>query len=192
MLKDKLKFLYDEKKLSIGVLGLGKDGWQLACRMAMFGFCSLGYAIRPEIVETTNNGVNYLHDSTVIDNPGEVRSELVFQGKFNGTTDFFSAVHRDIVFVCVSDLADEYHKDYKTALKIYTEAIGAALRVGTVLVFLQNKNNTVLSEEIAAQLCEFSGLNKNKDFFATVIPEVDSHSADVPALLEQVIEEVSV
>ena len=190
MLKDKLKFLYDEKRLSIGVLGLGKDGWQLACRMAMFGFCSLGYTIRPEIAESTNNGVNYLHDDTVIDNPGEVRSKLVFQSLLNGTTDLFSAVHRDIVFVCVSDLAEEYRKDCKTALKLYTEAIGAALRAYTVLVFIENENNTVSGEEITAELCNITGMNKSRDFFVSVISDSDVHGEDASGLLRDVIEGV--
>ncbi len=192
MLKDKLKFLYDEKRLRIGVLGLGRDGWQLACRMAMFDFPSLGYTLRPEIAETTNNGVNYLHDATVIDDPGTVRSKLVFKGLLNGTTDLFSAIHRDIVFVCVSDLADEYRKDYKTALKLYTEAIGAALRRYAVLVFLTNDDDTFDKEAVIAELCRLSGLDGGKDFFVGEISESRAHAEDAAALLRDIIEGVNI
>lgn len=166
MLKTKLLLCLEDNKATVGVIGLGKTGWPLACRMAMHNIPALGFSMCPEIAETTNNGVNYLHDKTVPDDPGTVRQKYVYKDLLHGTTDLFSAIHRDFVFICVDDLADELKQDVHTTLSDYTDGIACALRDGSVLI-LVSYNADFIADKIKAveiRLHQRTGLEATKEF----------------------------
>ena len=173
MLKTKLLLSLEDNNATIGILGLGKIGWPLTCRFAMQNIHALGFTMRPEIAETTNNGVNYLHDKTVPDDPGMVRQKYVYKDLLHGTTDLFSAVHKDFVFICIDDLAEELSQDTHTTLYQYTDGIACALQSGTALIFIVRDISFFadIITDIKVHLAERSLLEQNKDFSVTVLTD---------------------
>lgn len=171
MLKTKLLLSLEENNASVGVLGLGKIGWPLACRSAMENIPALGFTMRPEIAETTNNGVNYLHDKTVPDDAGTVRQKYVYKDLLHGTTDMFSALHKDFVFICIDDLAEELNSDSYTTVYRYSEGIACALQSGTVLIFVAQNADAFFDVLNNVKVCleQRTGLSLNKDFAVTIL-----------------------
>ena len=81
-----------QKKITVGVVGLGYVGLPLAVEKAKAGFKTIGFDVQNEKVRLVNEGHNYIGD--VVDSD---LKRLVESGMLKATTDF--SFVRDVDFV---------------------------------------------------------------------------------------------
>jgi UDP-N-acetyl-D-glucosamine dehydrogenase len=60
--KEELLSRIAERKIVVGVVGLGYVGLPLAVEKAKAGFRTIGFDVQPEKVDMVNNGYNYIGD----------------------------------------------------------------------------------------------------------------------------------
>jgi UDP-N-acetyl-D-glucosamine dehydrogenase len=81
----------------IGIIGLGYVGLPLAVAFAEAGFRTVGFDVKPQVVEGLNEGRSHITDIT-----SERLAALVGDGKpFEATLDFERLEEADAVVICV-------------------------------------------------------------------------------------------
>ena len=164
MFKEKIRVKLMEKSIKVGVYGLGKQGWPLMARNAMEGFYTVGFSMQPAYVESTNNGVNFWHDTTVPDDP-KVTRRLVYDEHMHGTTDLSFVTKADILFVCVKDLAEELNLSAQVCAEKYAEGIAAFIRPDTAVIFITGGDvPNLYMDKIITAMQGVSGLTVEQDF----------------------------
>ena len=91
-MKEKLLSRIAERKITVGVVGLGYVGLPLAVEKAKAGFRTIGFDVQEEKVKQVNAGHNYIGD--VVD--AEL-AQLVRNGTLSATSDF--SFIKDVDFV---------------------------------------------------------------------------------------------
>lgn len=95
-MKEKLLSRIAERKITVGVVGLGYVGLPLAVEKAKAGFRTIGFDVQEEKVKQVNAGHNYIGD--VVD--AEL-AQLVRNGTLSATSDFSFIKDVDFVAICV-------------------------------------------------------------------------------------------
>jgi UDP-N-acetyl-D-glucosamine dehydrogenase len=85
-----------DKRVLIGVIGLGYVGLPLAVEFARAGFHVVGYDVDATKVATLNGGVSYIPDV-----PTAHVAEAVAAGTLRATTDAGELADVDVIDICV-------------------------------------------------------------------------------------------
>ena len=80
----------------VGIIGLGYVGLPLAVAFAEAGFRTLGFDVKPEVIDGLNAGRSHITDVT-----SERLSKLTGDGPFEATLDFDRLGEADAVVICV-------------------------------------------------------------------------------------------
>ena len=104
-MKEKLLKKISERKLTVGVVGLGYVGLPLAVEKAKAGFKTIGFDVQKEKVDLVNKGQNYIGD--VVDSD---LKKLVEAGTFSATTDFSFVNDVDFIAICVPTPLDRHQQ----------------------------------------------------------------------------------
>lgn len=155
-----------EKKLTVGVVGLGYVGLPLAVEKAKAGFKTIGFDVQEKKVNQVNEGHNYIGD--VVDS--ELKS-LVESGMLKATADFGFIKDVDFVAICVPTPLDRHQQPDISYVKSSTEAISKHLTKNTIVV-LESTTYPGTTEELVKRILEDgSGLTCGKDFYLGFSPE---------------------
>ena len=162
LLLEKIK----NKKITVGVVGLGYVGLPLAVEKAKAGFRTVGFDIQNEKVELVNQGQNYIGD--VVDKD---LKQLVEVGLLSATTDFSFVKDVDFIAICVPTPLDVYQQPDISYVKNSSEAIAKYLRKGSMVV-LESTTYPGTTEELIKPILEKgSGLVCGEDFYLGYSPE---------------------
>lgn len=153
------------KKIVVGVVGLGYVGLPLAVEKAKAGFKTIGFDIQPEKVEMVNSGHNYIGD--VIDDD---LKEIVDAGMLKATSDFSFVKDVDFIAICVPTPLDIHQQPDISYVRSSTEAIAKYLTKGTMVV-LESTTYPGTTEELLKPILESSGLKCGEDFYLGFSPE---------------------
>jgi len=165
-MKDKLLSKIAEKKIVVGVIGLGYVGLPLAVEKAKAGFKTIGFDIQEEKVKLVNQGHNYVGD--VVDSE---LSQLVKDGMLSATSDFSFIKDVDFIAICVPTPLDTHQQPDISYLESSSKAIAQYLRKNTIVV-LESTTYPGTTEELIKPILEKgSGLKCNKDFYLGFSPE---------------------
>jgi len=154
--------LLDQKKINIGVVGLGYVGLPLAVE---FGkkFNTVGFDINGSRVAELKNGI----DSTL-----EVDSSELAQAEFiNYTSELEGLQPCNIYIVTVPTPIDEYKRPDLTPLLKASESVGKVIRAGDIVIYESTVYPGATEEDCVPILEQQSGLAFNVDFFVGYSPE---------------------
>lgn len=166
MIKEELLKKIAEKKLTVGVVGLGYVGLPLAVEKAKAGFKTIGFDVQEQKVKLVNEGHNYIGD--VVDNDLKT---LVEKGMLTATTDFSFVKNVDFIAICVPTPLDRHQQPDISFVKSSTEAISRYLTKNTMVV-LESTTYPGTTEELVKQILEDgSGLKCGEDFYLGFSPE---------------------
>jgi len=162
LLLDKIQ----QKKLIVGVVGLGYVGLPLAVEKAKAGFKTIGFDVQEEKIALVNAGQNYIGD--VVDSDLE---KIVKSGMLSATSDFSFVKDVDFIAICVPTPLDEHQQPDISYVKNSTESIAKYLKKGTIVVLESTTYPGTTEELIKPLLEEGSGLICGKDFYLGFSPE---------------------
>ena len=165
-MKQNLLTKIKNKRIVVGVVGLGYVGLPLAVEKAKAGFRTIGFDIQDKKVKMVNAGENYIGDVV-----NEDLSEIVNQGMLSATSDFSFIKDVDFVAICVPTPLDMYQQPDISYVKASTEEIAKYMKKGTMVV-LESTTYPGTTEELIKPILENgSGLKCGKDFYLGFSPE---------------------
>ena len=165
-MKEELLSRIAERKITVGVVGLGYVGLPLAVEKAKAGFRTIGFDVQEEKVKQVNAGHNYIGD--VVD--AEL-AQLVNNGMLSATSDFSFIKEVDFVAICVPTPLDIHQEPDISYVENSAKSIAGDLTKGTVVV-LESTTYPGTTEELIKPILEKgSGLECGKDFYLGFSPE---------------------
>ena len=165
-MKEKLLSRIAERKITVGVVGLGYVGLPLAVEKAKAGFRTIGFDVQEEKVNLVNAGHNYIGD--VVD--AEL-AQLVRNGTLSATSDFSFIKDVDFVAICVPTPLDVHQEPDISYVESSAKSIAGHLTAGTIVV-LESTTYPGTTEELIKPILESgSGLKCGKDFYLGFSPE---------------------
>lgn len=164
-MKNMLLNKISEKKITVGVVGLGYVGLPLAVEKAKAGFKTIGFDVQAQKVNMVNAGNNYIGD--VVDDD---LKEIVASGMLSATTDFSFVKDVDFIAICVPTPLDSHQQPDISYVKSSAEEIAKYLTKGTMVV-LESTTYPGTTEELLKPILESSGLVCGEDFYLGFSPE---------------------
>lgn len=165
-MKEELLSRIAERKITVGVVGLGYVGLPLAVEKAKAGFRTIGFDVQEEKVKQVNAGHNYIGD--VVDTE---LAQLVNNGMLSATSDFSFIKEVDFVAICVPTPLDIHQEPDISYVENSAKSIAGYLTKGTVVV-LESTTYPGTTEELIKPILEKgSGLECGKDFYLGFSPE---------------------
>lgn len=165
-MKEELLSRIAERKITVGVVGLGYVGLPLAVEKAKAGFKTIGFDVQEEKVKLVNAGHNYIGD--VVD--AEL-AQLVQSGTLSATSDFSFIKEVDFVAICVPTPLDVHQEPDISYVENSAKSIAGHLTKGTIVV-LESTTYPGTTEELIKPILEKgSGLECGKDFYLGFSPE---------------------
>lgn len=165
-MKEELLSRIAERKITVGVVGLGYVGLPLAVEKAKAGFRTIGFDVQEEKVKQVNAGHNYIGD--VVD--AEL-AQLVNNDMLSATSDFSFIKEVDFVAICVPTPLDIHQEPDISYVENSAKSIAGYLTKGTVVV-LESTTYPGTTEELIKPILEKgSGLECGKDFYLGFSPE---------------------
>lgn len=165
-MKNEMLKKIENKKIVVGVVGLGYVGLPLAVEKAKAGFKTIGFDVQSSKVDMVNSGHNYIGD--VIDEDLET---LVNKGILSATSNFDFIKDVDFIAICVPTPLDEHQQPDISYVKSSAEAIATRLKKETVVVLESTTYPGTTSELIKPILEQGSGLKCGEDFYLAFSPE---------------------
>jgi UDP-N-acetyl-D-glucosamine dehydrogenase len=154
-----------EKKIAVGVLGLGYVGLPLVREFTLAGLKVTGFDIDEQKVRTLNSGRSIIKHVP----HSQVRT-MVKSGLFKATTDMSLIRKVDTVIICVpTPLTQNREPDMQFIVKS-SETIAKNLRRGQLIV-LESTTYPGTTREVVIPILESSGLKAGKDFYLAFSPE---------------------
>lgn len=155
-----------QKKIQVGVVGLGYVGLPLAVEKAKAGFKTIGFDVQAQKVNMVNQGHNYIGDVVNKD-----LNELVRSGMLKATTDFSFVQDVDFIAICVPTPLDKHQEPDISYVRSSVEAISKYLTKETIVV-LESTTYPGTTEELVKPILEKgSGLKCGEDFYLGFSPE---------------------
>jgi UDP-N-acetyl-D-glucosamine dehydrogenase len=165
-LKDSIMKKISEKRIAIGIIGLGYVGLPLAVAFARKGVKVLGFEKSAKKAQAVNEGRNYIAD--IADD--EVK-ELSTSMKLSATMDFSRIAEVNAVIVCVPTPLDKYKKPDMSFIEAACKDIGKYMKPGT-FISLESTTYPTTTEEFMKPIIEKqSGLKEGVDFWLCFSPE---------------------
>ncbi len=166
MMKEELLKKIEERKLTVGVVGLGYVGLPLAVEKAKAGFRTIGFDVQESKVNMVNEGHNYIGD--VVDSDLQ---NLVEKKMLTATSDFSFVKDVDFIAICVPTPLDAHQEPDISYVRSSAEAISEHLTKGTMVV-LESTTYPGTTEELIKPILEKgSGLKCGEDFYLGFSPE---------------------
>ena len=165
-MKQSLLSAIANRKLTVGVVGLGYVGLPLAVEKAKAGFRTIGFDVQSSKVEMVNCGENYIGDVA-----GDDLKELVASGMLSATSDFSFIRGADFIAICVPTPLDKHQQPDTSYISKSGAEIARYLKKGSIVV-LESTTYPGTTEELLAPILEKgSGLKCGADFYLGFSPE---------------------
>jgi len=162
---ESLKKRIVEKKIKVGVLGLGYVGLPLAAEFARSGIEVLGIDLDRGKVESVNKGLNYIGDVDSREFSGLTKS-----GKLKAECEYDFAGTCDALFICVPTPFTPNKEPDISYIINSAENISRYLRKNQIIV-LRSTTFPDTTEGYVQPILEKTGLRAGKDFFLAFSPE---------------------
>jgi UDP-N-acetyl-D-glucosamine dehydrogenase len=153
------------RDLVFGVVGLGYVGLPLAVEVGLAGIRTVGFDVKPEVIEGVNAGRSHIQDV-----PSERLAELREKGLLEATGDPGRLGECDVVSICVpTPLGKTRDPDISYVLAA-GQVIARALRPGQLIV-LESTTYPGTTRDVLLPLFEARDMEVGKDFFLCFSPE---------------------
>jgi len=149
----------------VGIIGLGYVGLPLAVAFSEAGFKTLGFDVKPEVIDGLNAGRSHITDVT-----SERLASLTGDGPLEATLEFSRLGEADAVVICVPTPLSKTDDPDLSFVVAAAEAVRSTLRPGQ-LVVLESTTYPGTTREIVQPMLEETGLLAGEDFFLAFSPE---------------------
>ncbi len=153
------------RKVKIGIIGLGYVGLPLAVEIAKCGFSIIGIDIDSRRVREVNRGM-----SAIGDVDSQTLRKLVKNGKIKATTDHRKLKFCDIIIICVPTPVDVNKEPNLEPVINSTREIKKTLRKGQ-LIILKSTTYPETTEKVVQPILDERGLRVGRDYFLAFCPE---------------------
>jgi len=165
LLLSEFKKKVKDKKIKIGIVGLGYVGLPLAMAFVKNGFQVTGIDVDKRKAARLNAG-----DSYILDVPSPQLADALKRKLFRAHDNYKALPSLDAVIICVpTPLGKTKEPDISSVVNA-TQAIARYLRKGQ-LVVLESTTYPGTTEEVMLPLLEKNGLRAERDFFLAFSPE---------------------
>lgn len=154
----------NEKKATIGIVGLGYVGLPLMLRYCEVGYKVIGFDIDQRKVDSLRNGESYIEHI-----PSQAIANTLAKG-FDPTTDFSRAAEADALILCVPTPLNKYREPDLSFVLDTTDSLVPHLRSGQVVSLESTTYPGTTDEELLPRV-ESRGLKVGKDIFLVFSPE---------------------
>jgi UDP-N-acetyl-D-glucosamine dehydrogenase len=155
----------EERRATVGILGLGYVGLPLALTFASRGFRVLGFDTDVAKVESLERGESYIAHLD-----GQALAVEVDSGRFSATSDESRLAEPDALLICVPTPLDDERRPNLSYVEQTAQAISRHLRPGQ-LVVLESTTYPGTTDGLLRQRLEQRGLVCGLDFFLAYSPE---------------------
>jgi UDP-N-acetyl-D-mannosaminuronic acid dehydrogenase len=152
-----------DQSRSVCVVGLGYVGLPMAAVLADRGYDVSGVDIRPEVVETINQGNIHIHEPNL---PHLIR-RVVDQGKLSACT---SPQTADVFMICVPTPATTEHAPDLTYVEKAASSIQPFVRNGN-LIILESTSPPSTTQDVIVNRAVPPGMTVGQDVFVAYCPE---------------------
>ena len=154
-----------DRKVTVGVLGLGYVGLPLVREFASAGQKVVGFDIDEKKVKTLNSGRSIIKHV-----PHSQVKKLVETGLFKATTNMSRLKTVDVILVCVpTPLTQNREPDMQFIINS-SKTISKYLRAGQLIVF-ESTTYPGTTRELVAPILQSNGLKAGRDFYLAYSPE---------------------
>lgn len=153
------------KKVVVGVLGLGYVGLPLAREFATAGVKVLGFDIDEKKVKILNSGRSIIKHI-----PHEQVCSMVKKGLFSATSDMSQIKKADAVLICVPTPLTKNREPDMQFIEKSARTIAQSLRKEQLIV-LESSTYPGTTREVMKPILEATGLVAGKDFYLAFSPE---------------------
>ena len=155
---------FNDKKATIGIVGLGYVGLPLMLRYCEVGYKVIGFDVDQRKVDLLSKGKSYIeHISSQ-----SIENSLV-QG-FEATVDFSRVAEADALILCVPTPLNKYREPDLSYVLNTTDSLVPYLRSGQVVSLESTTYPGTTDEELLPRI-ESSGMKVGKDIFLVYSPE---------------------
>ncbi len=154
-----------DRKVTVGVLGLGYVGLPLVREFTSAGLKVIGFDIDEKKVKTLNSGRSIIKHI-----PHSQVKQMVKTGLFNATTEMARLETVDAILVCVPTPLTQNREPDMQFIISSSKTIAKYLRAGQLVIF-ESTTYPGTTRELAAPILESSGLKAGKDFHLAYSPE---------------------
>jgi UDP-N-acetyl-D-glucosamine dehydrogenase len=157
-----------DKKVLVGIIGLGYVGLPLVLRFTEVGFKVLGFDTDAQKVERLNRGESYIKYI-----PSSRLAELVQTAdgrRFEATNDMDRLGEPDVLIICVPTPLTRRREPDLQYVEATARLIAASLRPGQ-LISLESTTYPGTTEELVLPILQTRGGEVGKDFYLVFSPE---------------------
>ncbi|MFH2202018.1 MAG: nucleotide sugar dehydrogenase [Elusimicrobiota bacterium] len=154
-----------DRKVTVGILGMGYVGLPLAIEFAHEGFSVIGFDVDRERLRELARGVSYIPDI-----PSSYVAEAVQAKRFSVTHKFDALKRCDVIIICVPTPLRKTREPDTTYVYQSCLEIASRLRRGQ-LVVLESTTYPGTTREMALPLFEVRGMRAGRDFYLAFSPE---------------------
>jgi len=162
---ERLLQVINERKYTVGIVGLGYVGLPLARGFWRKGFRVAGFDIDQTKVDALNAGRSYIRHF-----PSHEVEALVASGSFSASTDFSGLKDVDAILICVPTPLTRYREPDLSYVVSTAESILPYLRRGH-LIALESTTYPGTTREVIQPILERHGLKVGADIFLAFSPE---------------------
>ncbi len=161
----KINKTIEDKKIKLGIIGLGYVGLPLAVEFAKAGIETLGFEISKTKVQNINKGKSYIDDV-----PTQDVKKLALSDLLKATTKFLKLKKQDCIIICVPTPLRKSKDPDVSYIITATREITKTLRKGQIIIF-ESTTYPGTTRELVKPILEKTGLKAGKDFFLAFSPE---------------------
>jgi UDP-N-acetyl-D-glucosamine dehydrogenase len=155
----------DQRRASVGIIGLGYVGLPLAIAFHGAGFVVRGFDVDSKKIPLLKAGKSYLRHI-----PSKAIREMARSGRFTPTDDFSLIRKTDCVCICVPTPLGRFREPDLSYVVKTAETVSRFLRPGHLIV-LESTTYPGTTEEEMRPVLERTGLKAGRDFFLAFSPE---------------------
>ena len=156
-----------DKKVKVGIIGLGYVGLPLAVTFAGKGVEVLGFEKNARKADAVNAGKNYIGDVS----DSDLISAVLEAKKLSATVDFSRLSECDAAIICVPTPLDKFKKPDMSYIEQSCIDIGKNMHQGT-FISLESTTYPTTTESFMKPIIEReSGLQEGEDFWLCFSPE---------------------
>lgn len=155
----------DDRRATVGVIGLGYVGLPLAMAVAKAGFTVLGFDTDPGKVTAIEARKSYIEAV-----PDAVLATEVAEGRFSAGSDFAKLALCDVIVICVPTPLTRHREPDLTFVTRTSTDIARTLRPGQLIV-LESTTYPGTTDGPVKTILEATGLRSGVDFFLGFSPE---------------------
>ncbi|MCK5582598.1 MAG: hypothetical protein KAI33_02350, partial [Elusimicrobiales bacterium] len=148
----------ENKKIRLGIIGLGYVGLPLAVEFAKAGVKTMGFEISASKVQDITKGKSYIDDV-----PNAIVKKLSASALLKATTKFSELKKQDCIIICVPTPLRKSKDPDVSYILTATKEIAKNLKKGQIIIF-ESTTYPGTTRELVKPILEEKGLKAGKDF----------------------------